>query len=143
MTSCTNQQPPQRGGAVPDSVWVGSKWLLAFPTVPVTPGTPVSFSRIHSCFFSDWRRTVSSKLFDMQVPSISTEELLLPCCVLSRLRCNGHSFLLSSYIFRIGRIENPSCSAGGHLSLHSALSSYGLFGLSSTFGPAPVKLPGF
>ena len=25
---CTNQQPPQRGGAVPDPVWVGSKWLL-------------------------------------------------------------------------------------------------------------------
>ena len=35
-----NQQPPQRGGAVPDPVWVGSKWLLFFPRVPVTPGTP-------------------------------------------------------------------------------------------------------
>ena len=40
---CTNQQPPQRGGAVPDPVWVGSKWLLAFPRVPVTPGTPLYF----------------------------------------------------------------------------------------------------
>ena len=30
-------------------------------------------SRIHSCLFSDWRRTVSSKYFDTQVPSISTE----------------------------------------------------------------------
>ena len=38
------------------------------------------------------------------------------CCVLSRLRCNGHSLLLSSYLFRIGRIENPSCSACGHSS---------------------------
>ena len=36
----TNQQPPQRGGAVPGPVWVGSKRLLAFPRVPVTPGTP-------------------------------------------------------------------------------------------------------
>ena len=35
-------------------------------------------------------------------------------CVLSRLRCNGHSLLLSSYLSRIGRIENPSCSACGH-----------------------------
>ena len=35
---------------------------------------------------------------------------------LSRLRCNGHSLLLSSYLFRIGRIENPSCSACGHSS---------------------------
>ena len=40
---CTNQQPPQRGGAVPDHVWVGSKWLLAFPRVPVTHGTPLHF----------------------------------------------------------------------------------------------------
>ena len=47
-------------------------------------------SRIHSAFFSDWRRTVSSKFFDKQVPSVSTEELVLPFharCALSRLRC--------------------------------------------------------
>ena len=65
-------------------------------------------SRIHSRLFSDWRRTVSSKYFDTQVSSISTEELVLPCharCVLSRLRCNGHSLLLGSYLSRIGRIE--------------------------------------
>ena len=76
-------------------------------------------SRIHSCLFSDWRRTVSSKYFDTPVPSISTEELVLPhhaCCVLSRIRCNGHSFLLGFYLSRIGRIENPSCSACGHSS---------------------------
>ena len=74
-------------------------------------------SRIHSCLFSDWKRTVSSKFFDTQVPLISTEELVLPrhaCCVLSRFRCNGHSLLLSSYLFTMGRIENPSCSASGH-----------------------------
>ena len=43
VLTCTNQQPPQRGGAVPDPVWVGSKWLLDFPRVPVTPGTPLHF----------------------------------------------------------------------------------------------------
>ena len=32
-------------------------------------------SRIHSRLISDWRRTVSSKFFDKQVPSISSEEL--------------------------------------------------------------------
>ena len=37
-------------------------------------------------------------------------------CVLSRLHCNEHSLLLSSYLSRIGRIESPSCSACGHLS---------------------------
>ena len=76
-------------------------------------------SRIHSSLFLDWRSTVSSKYFDTQVPSISTEELVLPRharCVLSRLRCNGHSLLLGSYLSRIGRIENPSCSACSHSS---------------------------
>ena len=87
-------------------------------------------SGIHSSLFSFWRHTVSLKFFDTRVPSISTEELVLlrhARCVLSRLRCKGHSLLLSSYLSSIGRIENPSCSARGHLSSHSALSSYGLF----------------
>ena len=72
-----------------------------------------------STLISDWRHTVSLKIFDTQVSSISTEELVLPRhgrCVLSRLRCNGRSLLLGSYLFRIGRIANPSCSACGHLS---------------------------
>ena len=76
-------------------------------------------SRIHSRLVSDWRRTVSSKFFDTQVPSISTEELVLPRharCVLSRLRCNEHGLLLGSYLSMIGIIENPSCSACGHSS---------------------------
>ena len=75
--------------------------------------------RIHSHLISDWRRTVSSKFFDTQIPSISTEELVLPryaCCVLSSLRCNGHSLLLGSCLTKIGRIENPPCSACGHSS---------------------------
>ena len=85
--------------------------------------TPCSFSpltsRIHSRLISDWRRIVSSKFFDTQVLSISTKELVLPRharCVLSRLRCNGHSLLLGSYLSRIGRIESSSCSACGHSS---------------------------
>ena len=39
----TNQQPPHRGGVVPDPVWVGSKWLLAFPRVPDTLDTLLHF----------------------------------------------------------------------------------------------------
>ena len=34
--------------------------------------------------------------------------------VLSRLRCNGQSLLLSYYLFSIGKIENRSCIACGH-----------------------------
>ena len=80
-------------------------------------------SRIHFCLFSDGRSTVSSKFFDTQVRSISTEELVLPRharCVLSRLRCNGHSLLFSSYLCKIGRIENPSCNACRHSSLNTS-----------------------
>ena len=49
--------------------------------------------------------------------SVTTEELGLPRharCALSRLRCNGHSLLLGSYLHRIGKSETPSCSACGH-----------------------------
>ena len=53
--------------------------------------------------------------------------------VLSRLRCNGHSLLLSSYLSGICRIETSFCSACGHSSqdishliLHCP-ASYGLF----------------
>ena len=91
--------------------------LLAPSAIPCSLSPLIS--RIHSCLFSDWRRTVSSKYFNTQVPSISTEELVLSRharCVLSRLRCNGHSLLLGPYLSRIGRIENSSCSACGHSS---------------------------
>ena len=91
--------------------------LLAPSAIPCSLSPLIS--RIHSRLFSDWRRTVSSKYFDTQVPLISTKELMLPRharCVLSRLRCNGHSLLIGSYLSRIGRIENPICSACGHSS---------------------------
>ena len=93
----------------------GERYSHPMQSLVVSP----HISHIHSCLISDWRHTVSSKFFDTQVPSISTEELVLPrhaCCVLSGLCCNGHSLLLSSYLSRIGRIENPSCSACGHSS---------------------------
>ena len=90
--------------------------LLA-PSVILCSLSPL-ISRIHFFRFSDWRRTVSSKFFK-QVPLISNEELVLPRhdrCALYRLRCNEHSFSLSSYLSRIGRIESPSCSACRHSS---------------------------
>ena len=91
--------------------------LLAPSAIPCSLSPLIS--RIHSCLFSDWRRTVSSKSFDTQVLLISTKELVLPRharCVLFRLRCNRHSLLLSSYLSRIGRIKNISCSTCGDLS---------------------------
>ena len=88
--------------------------LLAPSAIPCS--LSLLISQIHSRRILDWRHTISSK-FDTQVPSISIEEVVLPCharCVLSRLCCNRHSVLLSSYLSRIGRTENPSCSACGH-----------------------------
>ena len=68
--------------------------LLAPSAIPCS--LPSLTSRIHSSVFSDWRRTVSSKFFDTQIPSISNEELVFlrhVRCALSRLCCNAHSLL--------------------------------------------------
>ena len=46
------------------------------------PPQSLVVSPLISRLFSDWRRTVSSKFFDTQVPSISTEELVLPVSTL-------------------------------------------------------------
>ena len=124
--------------------------LLAPSAIPCSLSSLIS--RIHSRLISDWRHTVSSKFFDTQVPSISTEKLVLPRharCVLSRLRCNEHSLVLGS-LSRIGRIENPSCSACGHSSqdtshliLHCpATDSVATLCLSTTSGPDLGELPG-
>ena len=56
--------------------------LLAPSTIPCSLSPLIS--RIHSRLFSDWRCTVSSKYFNTQVPSISTEKLVIPrhaCCI--------------------------------------------------------------
>ena len=127
--------------------------LLALCAIPCSLSSVIS--RINSCLFSDWRRAVSST-FDTQVSSIFTEERVLPRharCVLSRLRWNGHSLLLSSYLSRIGRIKNPSCDACGHsfqdtshLILHCPATDSlrrSLFGDSLASGAGPEQLPGF
>ena len=72
---------------------------------------------------------------------------LVMLAVFSLVFLQRHSLLLSSYFSKIGRIENL-CSACGHLSSHSALSSYGLFaslalwrlGLFTISGPGPGEL---
>ena len=46
---CANQQPPQYGGAVPDLVWVRSKWLLGFPRISPSFSQPSHYSSRHLC----------------------------------------------------------------------------------------------
>ena len=63
-----------------------------------------------------WRRHISHSYLNYQVPKVYSEELLLSRsirCKLSRLRCHGHSLLLSSYFHRISRKEDSACSACG------------------------------
>ena len=66
------------------------------------------------------------------------------------------SLLLSSYLCRIGRIENPSCSTCGHPSQDTLIffctvqsrtlwtaRSFAILCLSTISGPVPRELPGF
>ena len=66
--------------------------LLLLSAIPCSLSPFISL--IRSYLFSDWRPSVSSKFFDIQVPSIFTEQLVLPRharCTLSHLRYNGHN----------------------------------------------------
>ena len=77
---CTNQQPPQRGVAVPDPVWVGSIWMLVQPMVPVTRALPFIFSPC--CPLNDRRRAAHSLFKIDRRFSLS----LFSCPSLARLR---------------------------------------------------------
>ena len=68
--NCTSQQPPQRGGAVPNPVWVRLKWLLVFPRVPVTPGTPLTQIIFSPCIPLNDRRRVPRSLFKIGLSSL-------------------------------------------------------------------------
>jgi len=89
-------------------------------TLPVThvlcPLASIIAKIIHTRY-SLWRRNLPHNSLPCQIHSVSSKELALLRlirCELSRLRCHGHSLLLSSYICRIKRKENSSCIACGH-----------------------------
>ena len=78
-----------------------------------TDAIPCSLSPVIAKFrysqYRNWRRHISHSLLNFQVPEVSSKELLLSRsirCELSRLRCHGHSLLLSSYLHRISRKKN-------------------------------------
>ena len=81
------------------------------------PSPPV-VAKLRYFQYHNWRRHISHSYMNHQVPEVSLEELLLSrpiCCELSRLRCHGHSLLLSSYLHRKSRKENSACSVCGYL----------------------------
>ena len=89
-------------------------------------------SRIHSSLFSVWRRTLLSKFFDTQIPSISTEELVLP--------------LISLELAESRILARPADTS--HLIVHCPATGTlrrSVFGdsLSTTSGPGPGESFGF
>ena len=78
---------------------------------------PLVIAKIRYLQYHNWTCRISHSYLNCQVPKVSSKELLLSCpicCELSRLRCHGHSVLLSSYLHRISRKENSASSACGH-----------------------------
>ena len=63
----------------PRPVWVGSKWLLAFPRVLVTSGTPLTQTIFSLCCPLNDRRRVARSLFKIGLSS------LYSCLSLARL----------------------------------------------------------
>ena len=51
-------------------VWVGLKWLMAFPRVPVTPGTPLTQSIFSPCSPLNDCRRVARSLFKIGLSSL-------------------------------------------------------------------------
>ena len=111
--------------------------VLPFRPIPIGEGTapPRWGGRMLVLFFCDPMPSppsyCQSTLFP--IPQLKTSHLPLPSELpsprslfggtllsrsirseLSRLRCHGHSLLLSSYLHRISRKENSGCSACGH-----------------------------
>ena len=89
----------------------------SLPTDAIQCPLPPVVAKVSYFQYHNWRRHISHSHLNFQVPEVSLEELLLSRpirCELSRLRCHGHSLLLSSYLHRISRKENSACSACCH-----------------------------
>ena len=89
----------------------------SLPTDAIPCPLPPVVAKVRYSQYRNWRRHISHSHLNFQVPEVFSEELLLSrpiLCELSRLRCHGHSLLLSSYLHMISRKENSAGSACGH-----------------------------
>ena len=94
-----------------------AKTGASLPTDAITCPLPPVIAKVRYSQYRNWRRHIFHSHLNFQVPEVSSEELLLSRSIrseLSRLRCHGHSLLLSSYLHRISRKESSACSACGH-----------------------------
>ena len=89
----------------------------SLPTDAIPCPLPPVVAKVRYSQYHYWRRHISHSHLNFQVFKVSSEELLLSRpirCELPRLRCHGHSLLLSSYLHMISGKENSACSACGH-----------------------------
>ena len=87
------------------------------PTDAIPCPLPPVVAEFRYSQYHNWRRHICHSHLNFQVPKVFLGELLLSHpirCELSRLRCHGHSLLLSSYLHRTSRKEISACSACGH-----------------------------
>ena len=94
-----------------------AKTGASLPTDAIPCPLPPVIDKVRYSQYRNWRRHISHSHLNLQVPEVFLKELLLSGfirCELSRLRCHGHSLLLSSYLHRISRKENSANSACGH-----------------------------
>ena len=80
----------------PRLVWVGSKWLLVFPRVPVTPGTLLTQTIFSPCSPLNDRRRVARTLFKIGL------SFLYSCLSLARL-------LILLFLLMIGNVHPNPC----------------------------------
>ena len=99
-----------------EKVDLPAKTGASLPTDAITCPLPPVIAKVRYSQYRNWRRHISHSHLNFQVPEVSSKELLSRSIrsKLSRLRCHGHSLLLSSYLHRISRKENSACSACGH-----------------------------
>ena len=103
---------------------------LIVPLLPPLVSTLI-FSRIGGVLSN--LNFSTHRFFRFLLRNLRSLVMFAVCCLVFRLRCNRHSLLLNSDLSSFGRTENTLCSACGHLSSHSALSSYGLFVLLALY----------
>ena len=152
--NCTNQQPPQRGGAVPDPVWVGFKWLLVFPRVPVTPGTPLTQSISSPCCPLNDRR-VPRSLFKIGLSSLFSYLSLACLLILLLLLMSGNihpnpcpvfpcSVCAGNMTWRDRSVQCCTCSNWAHLKCSQlSFSRFRTLGNSHSWSCPPCCVPAF
>ena len=102
LAYCTNQQPPQRNDEVPGPVWVGSKWLLAFPRVPVTPGTPLIQTIFWLCCSLNHRKRARCR-FLKSIALFLSSYLFLVCLLILLLLMSDNVILTLDPSFPVQR----------------------------------------